>query len=264
MADTREADPERRAPAKKGLHGWKAAGAVFGCGTLAAFGVFGVIVGVLSLFINSLSSGISTEGDPGDLPGEGIGAPRSSLEEGQMNVCEDNLDELTTITAMRQDSGENYVDTADPSQIDLDGALRVVKDECLWQITPEGNSAPWDFYFSYEAVIDAEAGENRNDIASGRFEELKSELPGTVEDIESVVESPFGGDSYSVYGAGESGQSLYVALLRTRSAVYSIHFEGRGEQAAVQVSEGIFLNEARKISNFLKKGFEYWIPGDGE
>lgn len=260
MADTKEAEPKRRGPAKKGLHGWKAALAVFGCGTLAAFGTFGALVGVLSLLINAASSGIASSETQVNQPGAGIGAPRSELEMGQMDVCTENLGKLSSITIDRQDSGGSHVDTTDSSQINIDGVLRIVSDECLWEISPEGNSTPWDFRFSYEAIIDAEAGEDRDDIASVRFNELRSSLPGTVENVESERESPFGDPSYSVYGTGESGQSVYVALIQTRSAVYSIRFEDRAEQATNQVSENSFSGEARKAASFLKQGFDYWIP----
>ncbi|GAB3687037.1 hypothetical protein [Nocardiopsis oceani] len=259
MADTKEADRERKEPAKKGLHGWKAAATIFGCGTLAAFGVFGVFVGVLSLFFSTASSGIPTSDSSVNLPEEGIGESRSDLEEGQMDVCGENLDPLTTIQVERQDSGDGHLDTTDDGEIEIDGVARLVKDECLWEIAPH-NSTPWDFSFTYEAIIDAESGQHRDEIASVRYEELKSELPAEVHDMESESETPYGEPSYSVYGVGEDGQTVYVTLIQTRSAVYSIRFEDRPEQALGKTDESEFTGEARKISNFLANGFEYWIP----
>ncbi|WP_152521239.1 hypothetical protein [Nocardiopsis ganjiahuensis] len=260
MADTKEADSKRKEPAKKGLHGWKAALAVFGCGTLAAFGTFGVVVGVLSLFIGTVSSGITTSETPINQPGAGIGAPRADLDVGEMDVCTDNLGKLSTITVDRQDSGDSHVDTTDSSQIDIDGVSRLVSDDCLWEFKPHGNSTPWDFEFSYEAIIDAEAGKDRDELAASRFDELRDDLPSTVENVASEKESPWGDSSYSVYGTDASGRSVYVALVQTRSAVYSIRFEDKAEQSVGQVAENTFLQEGRKVTNFLKQGFDYWIP----
>ncbi|WP_431872927.1 hypothetical protein [Nocardiopsis eucommiae] len=260
MADTQEKDAKRGRPAKKGLHGWKAALTVFGCGTFAAFGVFGVIVGVLSLFVTTVSSGLPSGESSTNPPGAGIGAPRADLEVGQMDVCSDNLDNLTSISVDRRDSGDSYLDTVDPDQIDIDGALRVVSDQCQWELISMGNSTPWDFSFNYEVVIDADSGINRDDLAAARFDVLKSELPDLVENVENETESPMGEHSYSVYGSGDSGQSVYAALIRTRSAVYTMHFEDRAVQSTNRVGEGTFQGEGRKISNFLGQGFEYWIP----
>ena len=60
MTETDE-KPEEKKPAKKGLHGWKAALAVFGCGSLAAFGIFGVLMFIATTFMNTLASGVDSE-----------------------------------------------------------------------------------------------------------------------------------------------------------------------------------------------------------
>lgn len=260
MANTKEADPKRKGSAKKGLHGWKAALAVFGCGTLAAFGFFGAIVGILTMFLSTVSSGISDPEVSTGQPGAGIGAARSGLSQGQMNVCAENLDNLSSINAKRQDNGEYYVDTTDPEAVGIDRALRVVRDDCVWDLTPSGSSTPWYFGFSYEAIIDAEAGEDRDEIASDRFQKLKPDLLDSFENVESENNSPFAGPSYSVYGIDEAGNSVYAALIQTRSAVYIIRLEDSSDISVGRVGETEFLSEARKIESFLRQGFEYWIP----
>jgi hypothetical protein len=252
---------EKAPPGKQGLHGWKAAAAVFGCGTLAAFGVFGVLVGVASLFFNFTSDGIGTEpGTSAGNPAEQIGEPRSSLAEEEMNVCQDNLDHLTSINTTRQDGGEDYVDTAAGGNPEIEGAERIVRDECVWTIIPSSNSAPWDFRFSYEAVIDAQEGKSVEEIASSRYEDMRSELPDALAEVDSEGAADFGDKSYSVYGTGEQGQSVYIALVQTRSAVYQIRFDEQTEASSGSISENEFANEARKIASFLGHGFEYWIP----
>ncbi|OOC52532.1 MULTISPECIES: hypothetical protein [Nocardiopsis] len=252
---------EKAPPTKQGLHGWKAAAAVFGCGTLAAFGVFGVLVGGASLFLDFTSSGIAAEtGGSGDLPAEHIGEPRSSLEEGEMNVCEDNLDYLSSINTTRQDGGEDYVDTASGAEPEIEDAERVVRDDCLWTIIPSSNSAPWHFRFSYEAVIDAERGGSAEEVAAIRYEEVRSELSSELANVESEGKTDLGEKSYSVYGTGDQGQSVYIALIQTRSAVYQIRFDDQVDTSVGTVSENEFRNEARKIADFLGHGFEYWIP----
>lgn len=256
---TRE-ETKREKPVKRGLHGWKAALAVFGCGTLAAFGVFGVVVGLLSTLVSTVSEGISPSAQRENPPAEGIGDARSDLAEGQMDVCSDNLNHLTTINVRRLDSGGDYLDTTDPEEIEMDSVLRLVKDDCRWEIFPAGRATPWSFIFSYEAIIDVEAGESRDEIASDRFEVLKSEIGSDFGSVESEVDSPFGDSSYSIYGQGVGGESSYVALVQARSAVYSIRFEDDPNRSLREVSQNEFAGEARRVTNFLRSGFEYWIP----
>ncbi|WP_150252775.1 hypothetical protein [Nocardiopsis deserti] len=252
---------EKALPRKQGLHGWKAAAAVFGCGTLAAFGVFGVLVGVASIFFNFTSDGVGTDPDTSaGNPAEQIGEPRSSLAEEEMNVCQENLDHLSSINTTRQDGGEDYVDTATGGEPEIEGAERVVRDDCVWTIIPSSNSTPWDFKFSYEAVIDAQEGESAEEIASSRYEELRSGISDELAQVVSEGEADFGDKSYSVYGAGDQGQSVYIALIQTRSAVYHIRFDEQAEASVGSISENEFANEARKIASFLGHGFEYWIP----
>lgn len=252
---------EKAPPRKQGLHGWKAAAAVFGCGTLAAFGVFGVLVGLLGIFFNATSTGLASESEAsGGVPGDKIGEARSSLEEGEMNVCEDNLEYLSSVNITRQDSGEKYLDTASGVDSEIEGADRVVQDECLWTIVPSSNSNAWDFRFSYEAIIDAEEGKTAEEVASDRYEETKGGLSGDLAEVKSSGKGGFGNKSYYVYGPGSQGQSIYIALIQTKSAVYQIRFDGQMEGSVAPVSENSFKNEARKIASFLGHGFEYWIP----
>ncbi|WP_159941852.1 MULTISPECIES: hypothetical protein [unclassified Nocardiopsis] len=252
---------EKAPPQKQGLHGWKAAAAVFGGGTLAAFGVFGVLLGLASMFFNFTSSGMAggDEGSGGN-PAERIGEARSSLEEGEMNVCEDNIEYLSSVNVTRQDGNEDYVDTASGGQPEIEGAERVVRDECLWTIVPSSGSSLWDFHFSYEAVIDAEEGEAVEEVAASRYAVLKSELASNLTQVDSEGDAGFGDKSHSVYGTGEQGQSVYIALVQTKSAVYQIRFDDRTGSSVGTVSENEFKNEARKVSSFLGYGFEYWIP----
>lgn len=253
---------EKAPPKKQGLHGWKAALAVFGCGSLAAFGVFGALAGIAGAFLNLTSSGIGAEGEAvsGGNPAEQIGEPRSSLGEGEMNVCSDNLEHLSTISTTRQDDGENYSDTASGGQPDIQGADRVVEDACLWTLNPASGSPPWDFSFSYEAVIDAADGEAPVEVASARFDEIKQELPGELAQVSSEGDAGFGDSSYAFYGTNESGQSAFIALIQTKSAVYVMRFEDRAASSVGEISENEFKSEARKIANFLGHGFTYWIP----
>jgi hypothetical protein len=251
---------EKVAARKKGLHGWRAAAAVFGCGTLAAFGVFGVFVLVLSTFFSVTSSGLEASTEPGGGPVERIGEARSSLDTGELNVCDDNLDPLTTITTTRVDGGEDYVDTANGGDPGIEGASRVVRDDCLWTITPSGGSTPWDFQFQYEAVIDVEDGGTAEVLASVVFEERRSNLSNGLAEVENEGNSSLGQKSYSAYGTGEQGQSAYLLLVQAKSAVYVIRFEDQIEGSVGAVPENTFRTEARKITNFLGHGFDYWIP----
>jgi len=259
-----EEKPKKKKPArpKKGLHGWKAALTVFGCGTLAAFGVFGVIIGLLGTLLKATSSGIDAEGSGGDgASSEQIGAARSSLEEGQMDVCSDNIDQLSTIAVTRQDDGTNYIDTTSEGEVGISGASRVVRDECLWTLVPSGGT-PWEFSFEYEAVIDNDGGESREDVAYRVYEESIPELPGELSEVSEEGDSSLAENSYHVHGVSASGQSAYIILVYVKSAVYKISFEAQKESAVEEVGLEEFQNQARDLTSFLNQGFTYWIPDE--
>ncbi|GHC93210.1 hypothetical protein GCM10007079_42380 [Nocardiopsis terrae] len=255
MADTREADPERRAPAKKGLHGWKAAGAVFGCGTLAAFGVFGAIVGILSLFLNTLSSGVGSSASGGDVSVEQTGEPIVELEPGELNLCEQDVQ----YSHDQADPGyvsENFDDPA------LDGNEddRVVSDQCDWEITPKGDNLfdPWYFLYSYEAVVSSSGGASQEEVASLRYDELVGELAGEVNDLRESGEVGLGDRSYFHYGMSGSEDYVYYLIGQTRSTVYVIHFEAPSENG--EVDSTWFTNEARVVAAKVEPALQVLVP----
>ncbi|WP_152436883.1 hypothetical protein [Nocardiopsis xinjiangensis] len=259
MTETDE-KPEEKNPAKQGLHGWKAALAMFGCGSLAAFSIFGVLTLLVTSIFDFTSSGVQGSGGTEGAVPEGIGEARSSLEEEEMNVCDDNLDELTKINVERQDEGENYLDTRSEDEIEIPGATRVVQDECSWVLQPSSGSSPWVFHFSYEAAIESDGKDSTEDLASERFEQLSGDLSEGLGYVSSQGVPGFDDGAQYVYGENEDGEQSYIVMLQSKSAVYSIHFERQEEDSIGEVTKNEFEGEAREIASFLDSGFDYWIP----
>lgn len=256
MSDTTAEEKSKpREPAKKGLHGWKAALAVFGCGTLAAFGVFGVIVGVLSMFINAASSGIQdsgTQNNPLQTPGE----PQASIEPGDLDLCSRNLPSSTQLSLVRVGSEENYEDVDD-------GEGRRVTDRCEWEVRADySTTESWSLIYTYEAVISS-PGEGRLAAATAEYDEAIAGLGEEFEWIESQGEAEFADRSYYVYGETSSGMSGYTLLAQTRSAVYEIKLEGKSDSPGL-VPKIPMEKEVGKLVRVSEVEFEIWIPGVDE
>ncbi|MEU2943435.1 hypothetical protein ABZ620_20900 [Nocardiopsis alba] len=251
---TSREETKREKSAKRGLHGWKAALAVFGCGTLAAFGVFGVIVAVLSFFFGALSSGLNTpSGAVGD-PGQAQGEPIEYLEPGELNLCEQDVQ----YSHGQSDPGyvsENYEDPALVGEFEE----RVVSDTCSWDIFPAGSSIveAWDFSYSYEAVVSSVDGES-GEIASRRFEELVSD-PRVDGDI--LSEGDFSGvssRSYYYYSKNSEGGYEYRLFGQTRGTVYVIKFISPEVNGVI--SEAHFGNEARSVAAMVEPALKVLVP----
>src|SRR5699024_7871082 len=165
VAKTEEKPKKKPARPKKGLHGWKAALTVFGCGTLAAFGVFGVLIGAINLFF----SGISSESEKPDVPQVPQNAsPIAELAPGELDLCGRHVMGAYMLPDLDYESG-NYSDPA------LDGEYedRVVSDICSWEVQPQsGFLEPVHFTYSYESFISRPGGEGTEDAASSRYDEL--------------------------------------------------------------------------------------------
>src|SRR5699024_9073128 len=148
VAKTEENSKKKPARPKKGLHGWKAALAVFGCGTLAAFGVFGVIIGLLGTLLKATSSGIEAKEDVSQSVPEMVGDPQESIDPGDLDMCNRNLETASNVQLTRVDKGDNYEDTYESDD-------RIVSDSCSWELTSEFDGTNnWDFTYTYDAYIE--------------------------------------------------------------------------------------------------------------
>lgn len=256
MADTKEADPKFKGSAKKGLHGWKAVLAVFGCGTLAAFGVFGIIVGVLSLFLGAFSSGVSSSASGGNAPVEQTGKPIIHLEPGELNLCEQDIQYSHGQSDPRYVS-ENFDDPA----LRGNEEDRVISDQCEWEISPVGDNFlehSWYFSYSYDAVVSNSGEKSQKEVASDRYEENVEDLAGEVENLLESGDSDLGERSYFYYGTSSSGDYLYYLVGQTRSTVYVIHFESPVENG--EVDSPWFKNEARAVANKAEASLKVLVP----
>lgn len=255
MADTEEKDAKRGKPAKKGLHGWKAALTVFGCGTFAAFGVFGVIVGVLGLVINTAATGVSG-GAREESPVEMIGEPQASIDPGDLDLCSRNLTSAPQLNLTRIDAEDEYSDS------EVDGERRV-RDSCEWEMVSEYNATQrWNLVYSYDAVIDSSEGD-RIAAASQDFEDALDGIGSEFVRVEEQGVAGFADRSEFVYGEVRPGVSGYVLLAQTRSAVYEIRLEAEADstQEGALVPLIPMQKEAEKLVRISAIEFELWIPG---
>ncbi|MGW8528558.1 hypothetical protein [Nocardiopsis sp. NPDC055824] len=246
---------EKAPPAKQGLHGWRAAAAVFGCGSLAAFGVFGVLIGLFSMFFNFTSAGIQGTSETSNPSAEHVGEPQASIEPGDLDLCGRNLDSSSQLSLMRTGSEENYADTVAAGE-------RRISDHCEWEMIPDYNSTQnWSLGYSYDAVIDSSDG-LRVDVASTEFDGRVDVLGDDFLSIESQGEADLADRSYFVYGEIATGVTGYVLLAQTRSAVYEIRIEAEGDAASgVLVPENAMYREASKLVSVSDVEFKVWIPG---
>ena len=228
MSDTKtEEEPKRKEPKKKGLHGWKAATAVFGCGTLAAFGVFGVIVGVLSMFINAASSGFSSAGGEeqnGQLivPEQTIKS-RDSLDSGALDLCGGTIPQAE-VSATRVDNGDAY---EDPGEGEVP---RVVVDQCTWNVIPAGGAgSPWQLDFSYAAFVASAGNTEASEEASQDYEDRVSLADSLGLEAGSSGEAGVADESRFFHGLTEAGTTVYVVVMRSGDTVYEMDFESNSD-----------------------------------
>ncbi|MEU3016605.1 hypothetical protein ABZ635_04310 [Nocardiopsis sp. NPDC007018] len=254
MTNSEEREDQSRRPAKKGLHGWKAALAVFGCGTLAAFGVFGVIVGVLGLVLSAASGG--TSGSVGPVPGADQSVkPREEFLEDKFDLCGSTLRTIPDINLTYEHVAGQYQDSSVEGGAPRDGSL-VRADSCGGQVTPMGSHLnPWEFEFSYRAIIFSPEGD-RDALAEADLADLRAEVEESDLVISDSGAGSLGDESYYYYGAvdGVPGNS-YVILVRQRSATYAIHMTSVDD-----VSVEAFAGEARKFGPQLRITLVNRIP----
>ena len=254
MADTREADPRRKKPAKKGLHGWKAAAAMFGCGTLAAFAVFGVIVGILSLVLGAVSGGVSSEGRPVPVADQSV-KPREEFLDDKFDLCGRTLRTISDLSLVYENGTGEYEDSSiDGGEPGDDNLVRT--DRCSGEVVPTGAyTAPWSFEFSYRAIIFSPE-DNRDEIAESDLSVLRSEFEESGVEIADSGAGDLGDESYYYYGALDDNQEAsYTLFVRQRSATYVIQVTSVDD-----VSREAFAGEVRKFGPQLRITLVNRIP----
>lgn len=246
---------EKAPPRKQGLHGWKAAGAVFGCGTLAAFGVFGSLVGLAGLFFDFTATG--ADGQPGtaETSADLIGEPQATIEPGDLDLCSRNLSSSSKLSLTRVDADDNYTDTVDAEE-------RHISDRCEWELIPDYESAQnWMMDYRYDAVVSSPDGE-RTDVASVEFDEWFNEIESEFVEVQSEGEGDLADRSYFAYGEISPDVTGYILLAQTRSAVYEIRIEAPSDSSSGElVPENAMYHEASKVLSVSEVEFKIWIPG---
>ncbi|WP_306366641.1 hypothetical protein [Nocardiopsis sp. CC223A] len=252
---------EKAPPKKQGLHGWKAAIAVFGCGSLAAFGVFGVLALIAGSFLRATSAGVTEE--EGQVAGvEQTGAPRDELPPGDLNVCENYFPLISDVTIEETLSSVD-MDDAQAEGFQL-GDRREVAGECSFVISPSyginSESARWDMNFSYQAIV-FDPNVDRDEQAAQIFVSEVSEAERVNSGSSEVDDPSWAEESRAFYGVGEAGESRYLVILRTRSAVYTFDFAGDVSDAnSGVVPKNDFTRQAEDVVERLHNRFFLLIP----
>lgn len=238
---------EKVAADKRGLHGWRAAAAVFGCGSLAAFGFFGALLGFVSLFLDVSSNGIdSPPQDPGPILGQSA-IPRDSIETGAIDLCGGTIPGVDEVQATRIDSGGSYNDPGEGE------APRTVTDECSWNVFAAGGPTNLTMDFSYEAFISDENGDDAGGLADSRFAEIKSEIESPQMDSMSSGDAVYADEAYYVHGLTDVGSTSYAMVLRSGDTVYEMNFESdRDFPSGELISASIFENEIENLVSYIE------------
>lgn len=250
---------QKAPPSKQGLHGWKAAAAVFGCGTLAAFGIFGVLVGLTSLFFNTVSSGITPETDSsaeGVVPEQTI-KPRDSMPTDSLDLCGGTIPQVNEVSATRTDPGGSY---SDPGEGETP---RTVTDECTWNVIPAGDmSSVWTLDFSYESFVADEEGNEASAQAGTRFDEGVSLIDEIALASRSEGSAGVADASHYVHGLTEEGTTVYAMVVRSGDTVYRMNFEtDRDFPSAELAPVSLFEHERDALVEYIEVRLGILGPG---
>ncbi|MFJ9557024.1 hypothetical protein ACIRPH_24715 [Nocardiopsis sp. NPDC101807] len=250
---------EKAPPAKQGLHGWRAAAAVFGCGSLAAFGVFGALVGAASLFFNTVSSGIAAEGDSSAqavVPEQTI-KPRDSMPTDSLDLCGGTIPQVNEVSSTRTDPGGNY---SDPGEGETP---RTVMDECAWNVIPAGDrSSVWTLDFSYASFVVDEEGNEASGQAGAYFDESASLIGDLALSSHSEGSADFADASHYVHGLTEEGTTVYVIVVRSGDTVYEMEFEtDRDFSNGELVPVSLFEHERDALVEYIEVRLGILGPG---
>ncbi|GAB2498799.1 hypothetical protein [Nocardiopsis aegyptia] len=245
---------EKVAARKKGLHGWRAAVAVFGCGSLAAFGVFGVIVLVLNVVLSTAATGVP--GAEREATVQQTGEPIAHLEPGEMDLCVQDVQHTYDQYDPHYQS-DNYEDPA----LQGNEEDRTVSDHCSWEITPRGDSGglePWVLTYAYEAVISTTGSDSPQEVASSRYSELVAGHESNELDLLASGDADLSDRSFFHYGTDPEGAYVYYLTGQTKSTVYVIKFESPAVNGEVPVRR--FRNEADHVASFVEPGLGVLVP----
>jgi hypothetical protein len=244
---------EKVSTPKRGLHGWKAAAAVFGCGTLAAFGVFGIVVGLLGTFLSTLSGGVDADSPPSNLAQTST-QPREEFREDIFDFCDIITDISAVNIALTSEVGrpeDTSIEGGEPTDDNL-----VRSDQCSGIMRPAATSAePWDFSFAYRAVIYSPE-DDREDISQADLEGWREEVESSGMSISESGEISMADEAYFFYGEPPSGNgTAYTVIARKRSAVFRVDMNSPND-----ISPTVFEGEVLKMDPRLDNDFGQFIP----
>src|SRR5699024_2803523 len=138
---------------------------------------------------NATSSGIEAKEDASQSVPEMVGDPQESIDPGDLDICNRNLESASNVQLTRVDKEDNYEDTYESDD-------RVVSDSCSWELTSEFDGTDkWDFTYTYDAYIET-LGEDRIDVASADFDERVNQLGRVLASVESEGASDLADRSY--------------------------------------------------------------------
>ncbi|NYH53598.1 hypothetical protein HNR06_003187 [Nocardiopsis arvandica] len=248
---------EKAPPTKQGLHGWKAAAAVFGCGTLAAFGVFGIVVAMLGTFVSTLSSGF---GDSEQSAGDSVAgsaqttSPREEFVAEKFDLCQISLPSISDVSLVLDKGTEGPVDTSIEGGAPTEDNL-VRSDECAGVLHPTATTTtPWEFRFSYRAIIFSPDGD-RDELAQADLEQWRDDAESSMSNFQEGGDLDLLDQAYYVYGSSPGGGAEYTAIARKRSAVLEFSMTSGDSNTPAH-----FENEVLKFEDHLDLALQNLIP----
>jgi hypothetical protein len=238
---------QKASSSKQGLHGWKAAAAVFGCGTVAAFGAFGIVIAVLGTFISTLTSGVGQEEQTPDGAGSVAAqptAPREEFLEDRFDLCEivDSISAIqVSLTSGSEEPKDESIDGGPPEEDNL-----VRSGSCGGIVRPDATYAvPWEFEFAYRAVIYSPEG-NRDELAQADLENWADEIESSGYVIEESGTYSMVDEARYFYGVPESGEGkFYTVVARKRSGVFMVNMTAEDGASAAEFSHEVMKLETR-------------------
>ncbi|MEE2037828.1 hypothetical protein Q8791_11420 [Nocardiopsis sp. CT-R113] len=247
---------EKAPPRKQGLHGWRAAVAVFGCGSLAGLAVFGLVVAIFGTFLSALSSGFETEAPPGGgAVAARPSAPRDEFREEDFDLCEiiDSISSIQlSLTSGSESPRDESIGGGPPGSDDL-----VRSGSCGGIVRPEATYVvPWEFDFTYRAVIYSPE-DDRDELAEVDLQDWLADAEGAEFAVEESGRFDMVDEAYYFYGVPESGMgNAFSVLGRKRSGIFMINLTA---EDGASVAE--FSYEIMKLDSRLDNDLGSMIPG---
>lgn len=235
---------------KQGVSGWRAFLMMFGCGTMAAFLVVGVVVGgVRMLFLPSDEEKASPQN-------KASREPVTDMTPGAIDACE-LIEDYPPISLTHKIGEESSPDEKNPK-----GNKWTVSDKCKWEFSgKDGHN--WILAFSYKSIINYGRKKERYNLAEEYFNKKSNDELDNFEEVtlEGRSSDNFGKD-HEIFGV-EKDLQKYVLINKIKSSVYVLHIsqkKGNNSSENRSLAKEDFDGYAESVSDVVDSQFEDVVP----